>query len=306
MSRRELWAPRVSQMMGTRHDAAGAVAVLPDGERLAVGFADGSVRCVALATGDTLWEARDRHEPVLQALACSPDGRLLATAADDRVVRIWDASTGAVLGAHEQPESSLEVRFAPGGARLAVAGADNTVGVLNVITGERELVCEGHEAWVMSVDWSLDGGRLVSVGNDATLRVWDAATGAELERYETGERALAVAWCPAEDAVAAGLDDGHVVLLDVVAGLKERLRFRGDESAVNCLAWRRDGQRLATAGIRSVGVWQPATGTASEVFALGAPYAWRLSWAPAGDFIVATVGGDALRLWDLQPVDRTR
>jgi len=88
------------------------------------------------------------------------------------------------------------VRFAPGGERLAPAGADDTVGVHRVDTGERVISCVGHEAWVQSVDWSPRGDLLASVANDATLRIWDAASGAELERRKQGARALSVAWSP--------------------------------------------------------------------------------------------------------------
>lgn len=106
MTRGEPWA-RIGELAGTCADAAGAIAVLPDGTRLMIGHADGTVRCVDLATGETVWVGGERHEPVLQALACSPDGRLVATAAEDRVVRIWDGSTGAVVGRHAHaPPSS--------------------------------------------------------------------------------------------------------------------------------------------------------------------------------------------------------
>jgi WD40 repeat protein len=184
MSRSELWVPAIGELAGTRADgadAAGAVAVLPDGTHLAIGHADGTVRCVDLATGETRWRGAEAHGPVLQALACSPDGRIMATAAEDRIVRLWEASTGALVDRREQRDTIFDLRFAPGGERLAAAGADDTVGILQVGTGDRVIACEGHEAWVQSADWSPRGDRLASASNDATLRIWDPLTGAELD-----------------------------------------------------------------------------------------------------------------------------
>ncbi|HEX3480004.1 MAG TPA: hypothetical protein VHT91_33520 [Kofleriaceae bacterium] len=228
MTRGEPWAARINVLVGTCADAAGGHAVLPDDARLAIGHADGTVRCVELATGDTVWFGAERHAPVLQSLACSPDGQLLATVADDCTIRVWDAATGAVIGRHVLPAVAFELRFSPDGARLATAGADDSVGVYRVDGGERLVSCTGHEAWVQSVDWSPRGDRLASVSNDGTLRIWDAATGAELERRELRARAQAVAWSPSGSWLAVGLEGGDAALLDAAGPFAETHRLRVD------------------------------------------------------------------------------
>lgn len=297
MTKGELWSPRVAELKGTCPDAAGSLALLPDGARLAIGHADGAVRCVDLATGETLWRAEERHEAVLQALACSPDGRLLATSADDRMLRLWDASTGALIGRHPQPAGSFELRFAPGGELVAGAGADETVAVYRVDTGQRVVSCKGHEAWVESVDWSPRGDRLASASNDATVRIWDAATGAELERRELGARAGAVAWSPDSAWLAVGLEGGEVSLLDVRGPTVEALRFRADGGSVNCLVWSAGGRLLASAGDEAVAIWDAPAGRSLACFAVDA-YAHRVSWAPSGAFVAASLCGDRIGLWD--------
>ena len=264
MTRADRWSAKVAELVGTCADAAGAVAVLPDGARLAIGHGDGTLRCVDLATGDTLWFGAERHEPVLQSLACSPDGRLLATAADDLLVSLWDAASGTVVGQQDHANTVLQVCFAPTGNRFATAGADGTVGVFRPDGGEREVSCEGHEGWVQSVDWSPQGDRVASASNDRTLRIWDAATGTEVEQHAMGARANAVAWSPVRDRLAVGLETGDVVLLDLGKPDAEVLRFRADEGGVNSLTWTRDGRAFASAGDKAVRVFD-ASGNAGHL-----------------------------------------
>lgn len=271
--------------------------MLPGGARLAIGHADGTVRCVELATGETVWFGAERHAPVLQSLACSPDGRLLATVADDCTVRVWEAATGAVIGRHAVPAVAFELRFSPDGARLATAGADDSVGVYRVETGERLGSCTGHEAWVQSVDWSPRGDRLASVSNDATLRIWDAATCAELERRELGARAHAVAWSPSGSWLAVGLEGGEVALLDAAA-FAEVHRLRADPNGVYGLAWDTSDRMLAIAGEEAVAIWEVGSGDALARFPHDAPYAHRVAWAPDGTFVAASLCGDRVRLWE--------
>ena len=65
------------------------------------------------------------HE--VNAVAFSPDGRLLATGSADQTARIWDAASGQERTRLAHGEGVAAVAFSPDGRLLATGSADKTV-----------------------------------------------------------------------------------------------------------------------------------------------------------------------------------
>jgi len=106
----------------------------------------------------------------------SPDGTHLASASEDRTVRLWEAMTGQPIGKPFQGHTAgvWSVAFSPDGTRLASASEDRTVRLWEATTGQPVgKPFEGHTAAVSKVAFSPDGTRLVSAGEDGTVRLWN-------------------------------------------------------------------------------------------------------------------------------------
>ena len=118
--------------------SAASVAISPDGKRVAVPVTSGSrgaqagehtraaVRVWELETGkDT--EPVKRLKMAVQAVVFSPDGKQLATAGNDKVVRVRDLDTGKQLAALPSQGRVEAVAFSPDGKSLAAGSNDGTV-----------------------------------------------------------------------------------------------------------------------------------------------------------------------------------
>jgi WD40 repeat protein len=128
----------------------------------------------------TAWDVRKKqplrrfkaHDDWVLGLAASADGRRLATASADRRVKIWDTeSTKPLFELNGHEGRVLAVQFDASGQWLASAGEDKSVRIWNARTGEAVAILEGHTAAVRDLGFLADG-RLVSGGDDGTLRLW--------------------------------------------------------------------------------------------------------------------------------------
>ena len=115
----------------------------------------------------------------------SRDGRHLASASGDGVVKLWDATRldekqeARLTLRARVPGPSLNVAFSPDGRRLATGGEENTVKIWDVQTGQELQTLRGHSGDVYTVAFSPDddGRWVASAGEDSTVKVWDSHTG---------------------------------------------------------------------------------------------------------------------------------
>ena len=137
------------------------------------------------------------HPGPVWRVAFNRDGRRLATACEDGIVRIWDARTGSLLQSLKGHTRKVHcVAFSPDASRIASGSLDHTVRVWDAVEGRHVLTYGGHTSQlsVQDLAFSPDGSRVASIGGESglhvrgqprrppsgELKVWDVATGHDL------------------------------------------------------------------------------------------------------------------------------
>jgi hypothetical protein len=142
-----------------------------------------------VATG-TILRTINTAQPAINQLAFNENDKNLASGSGvygkSGQVKLWDAATGQLLHEANLPTSGLvfSLKFSPDGKTIAAgSGRQGQVGAVTMFDAAtlRELrTLSGHTDFVSSAVYSLDGKLILSGSWDRTLKVWEAATGAEL------------------------------------------------------------------------------------------------------------------------------
>jgi WD40 repeat protein len=153
----------------------------PEGKPLVAGGTDDHLLLWDLTTGKELRRLTGDIRPV-EAMAVSPDGKLLATAVDGNTVRLRDIASGRDRFelTPQHWNGVFGATFAGKGTLVATIGGGKDIHVWDPATGRELRRLKGHTADVLSVAVSSDGHHVVSHGADRTMRVWDPTTGRQV------------------------------------------------------------------------------------------------------------------------------
>ncbi|KAF7363089.1 WD40 repeat-like protein [Mycena venus] len=260
-----------------------------NGERIASGSEDTTVRVWDARTGVLVASPFEGHNRAVSCVAFSPDGEKIVSGSYDSTVRVWDSNTGVlVVGPIQHSDGVKCVAFSPDGEQI-VSGCDNSnIYIWNSQTGAQIGVLEGHSGRVRSIAFSPNGDRIVSGSSDNTLRVWDLHTGVGAAALK-GEHSAKVLSAGARSSIL--LPSGQI--------LGSPLLFEGHNGPVCCVAFSHDGERIVSGSIdKTVRMWDSRTGALLAGPIQHDDKLISVAFSPDGEHIVS--GGNDIVVWNSQ------
>jgi len=243
---------RLAKRIGGHGDRVKSVVVATDG-RMASADANGTV--LIWKPGQTLPVATFKaHQHEINALAMSPDGKLLASAGMDGLIKLWDAESGqprGELNGHSYAVYALD--FSPDGRQLASVGKDRVILLWDLATKSIAQELSGHEAAINTVRFSSDG-RMLATGGEA-IYLWGLPSGQQLGKlYAHKGQIMSLDFSPDGRWLASGGFSGVIKLWDLQND--KNLSLTGAPDTVYAVRFSPDGHWLASAGSsRQVQLW---------------------------------------------------
>jgi len=278
-----------------------AAAFSPDGRLIATAGQDHNARIWDVQSHrllHTLYGARGG----LTAITFSVDGKLLATASSDGVGRVYAARSGLrqyFLIGHVNAVN--DIAFSPDGRSIATASSDTTVRVWTSTIGQALEVLHGNSQVVTRVFFN-GPDRLVTIGADSTVRLWDAGTAPDL-RVVARQRVPFVSGVRRAHSIEITDAQGTVHVLDPegrrVVDVKP-----GRETPPGQMTVARSGSLVARASDDAIRIFRDGRviqelKDLSTKPALVAASIRDLEFSPDGK-LIASVGDDHyLRVWDV-------
>ncbi|MFE3291683.1 WD40 repeat domain-containing protein [Rhodococcus sp. NPDC059234] len=277
-----------------------------------------------IATESTpVGRALSGHQGPVYGVAVTGDGKTMASASDDRTVRLWDLTDradprpiGVPLGGPQKYMAS--VSFTPDGNILAAGSGDGTVYIWDVTNRSEPkpllVAARAGARTVHNIRFSPDGRTLAAPNDDGTVTLFDTSNPASgdfpktvLSAHAGGVRTVSFR---ADSAVLATASDDRTVRLWSMSNpgtptpLPSVLGGFGD--VVHSVAFSPDGRTLAASSDDGVLRLFDATDVAA-VRPIGVPVQahtvaiWTIAFASDGATLVSASWDGTVKRWSVDP-----
>ncbi|BBL73069.1 WD40 repeat domain-containing protein [Methylomagnum ishizawai] len=282
-----------------------AVAIAPGGDKLAMGSKEGSLQIYRLPDGLLLAEELRAHgESPIARLEFNAKGDRLASLSKDKAI-LWNIPVGGDGKLQKQKEiNATAVAFSPNGRTLAKVDAVGGICLLDLDTDRQRWCSQSQEAKPVSLAFTPDGKRLLSLG-DGRLLLWNIADPGQSSLREIAQTQKRPTWVtinPDGRQVAVVGEDQSVELYDLDRPEQPPIRLEGHKKWVSRAIYSPDGHQLATVGDdKTVRLWN--LDRREPLFILRVPEAPENSGPSDFDFHCTIATGEC---WIAVPLTSTR
>lgn len=324
-----LWnvvAGRLSTRLSSDSGNMIAVAFSPDGKKIATVDSGGIARIGPTADNKPIPQLRDQKG--VNSVRFSKDGSTVITISDSQIIIRKATDYTQIKTINSRQSTFYQTALSDDGRLLAVSKEDNSIIILDIVTGQTISLLKGHAPFLYNALYTLDKKSILSATDEGSY-LWDTATGqlkgrfvespdtsasrAQLKWQGYNPKILSTTFSPDSQKILTTSEDSAVRVWDAATG-NQLFIVRQERSMVGIAAFSPDGADVMTAFSDTIRVWNAQNG--SLRFTITEPkhktFAGVPSWfsvaryIPDGTSILTLTSREVLRQWDAKTGALTR
>ncbi len=245
------------------------------------------------------------HNDEIVDVSFSPDGSLIASASQDRTVRLWTKEGKALDNKTLKHGNRVwGVDFNPLSQIVATSSEDGIVRLWQVSDSslKQELQPPREQRngkLALRVNFSLNGQMIASANFDNTVRVWQLSTKQVLKTFRHDAEVNSVSFSPNSKEIASASSDRTVRLWSLSSDNVQPLQiFRGHTDEVFSVSFSPDRQYIASGSRdRTIRIWNLLSKEPPKVLEKHRDMVYSVSFSPDGQYIASGSKDGTVKLW---------
>lgn len=279
----------------------------PHNRHIAATYANNMIRVWSTHTGKLERVIDDPGDKTMGRCYYSPDGSLFLVAYVDGRVKLWDTETWENLADWQiaPPDTSItKAIFHPDGRTFATIDygphTENDIRLWSISNQECVRHFVGHTKALWHIEFTADGGAMVSSSDDHTIRLWDVNTGAELHSVHGGDQPVSIMRFSPDGRYLLCADSAGNIAMRYAASLEEVYRIpNAHRNIIRDVAFSRDGEYFFTGSYdEQIRMWETQTGRPQRTLTGHLGEVRSIQFTHDGSLLMSSSTDGTIRLWN--------